>query len=146
MATETRYLRIFGLHRATITKVEQTEYKGQKSLCITFRGVDDRLIDAKFKLPIGEISKKQLANMMKCAGVKGVKELNGKELVILVSPSDVEKNGHVKRYWNITKFFPVSYAELIGAIPEEQGLDDIFGVDEAHEPPPHKDDDLGINF
>lgn len=130
------YLRNFGIHEVKIEEVKKDTFKEQEYFLVVFKDKTDRYIDLKAKLPLSDISKKQIDNLKKACGVAleaKALELKDKSCLILVSPAEVRG----KTYWNPTKFWSMTLAKYLNATDT-----DPFGMDA---PPPATDDDgLGL--
>lgn len=126
--TTKSYLRTHTGIGVVVKSIGKKEWKGTESFVVTFeRPSDKALIDAKFKLPMNQITKNQYEKLLKACSVTDSKSLVGKELAIQINKS--EYNG--KFYWNPSSFSPISYLD---------GYNEVQGVDNGTTGQPKEDD------
>jgi len=120
---DNKYLRQLGVFQVTVKDVKKTEWKGKESMVAVLEADDGRLIDAKYGLPLNDISKKQVAKILKVAGVEKFSDLKGKKLAALVAPSEYKD----KVYWNASNFWDIIWlnGETMDAGLDTSSEDDI---------------------
>jgi hypothetical protein len=85
-----------------VIEVKKSEYKGKESAVIVLSSDDGKLIDAKFQLPMSEISKKQWEKLFTATNSdpKNAKTIIGKKVGIQINVNLY--NG--KKYYQPTGF------------------------------------------
>jgi hypothetical protein len=115
---EKKYWRTPTAKLAIIKDAKITEWKGTKSLTITFENPEDgSLIDAKFKQPMNDFTKKNLDKLYVAAGAKG-KDIIGRKVGIQIEV----------REWNGKVFYdPKGFTKPYLLTPEDELPSDFGG-------------------